>query len=71
MAFVRVKPGYSVKPEEIREFMRGKVARYKIPKYVEIVEAFPMTANGKVQKFKLREVGARLVLSEAAPSVSI
>lgn len=71
MAFVRVKPGYSVKPEKIREFMRGKVARYKIPKYVEIVEAFPMTANGKVQKFKLREVGARLVLSEAAPSVSI
>ena len=41
--------------EELREFCRGQIAHYKIPRYVKFVDAFPMTVTGKVQKFKMRE----------------
>ncbi len=41
--------------EEIREFCRGKIAHFKVPRYVKFVDAFPMTVTGKVQKFKMRE----------------
>ena len=41
--------------EAVREFCRGKIAHYKIPRYVISVEEFPMTITGKIQKFKLRE----------------
>ena len=39
----------------MREFCRGQIAHYKIPRYVKFVDAFPMTVTGKVQKFKMRE----------------
>ncbi len=54
MAFVIPKAGLRVTPEEIVEFARGKIANFKVPKYVEIVEGFPLTGSGKVQKFKQR-----------------
>ena len=61
MAFIILKEGERSSPEEIIEFCKGKIANYKIPKYVEFIEEFPLTAMGKVQKFKLREIGiARL-----------
>ncbi len=41
--------------EAIAAFCRGKIAHYKIPRYVQFVDEFPMTVTGKVQKFKLRE----------------
>ena len=41
--------------EELREFCRGKIAHFKMPRYVEVVDEFPMTITGKVQKFKMRE----------------
>ena len=41
--------------EAVREFCRGKIAHYKVPRYVQVVDEFPMTVTGKVQKFKLRE----------------
>ncbi len=41
--------------EEVREFVKENVAKHKIPQYVEFVDAFPMTASGKIQKFKMRE----------------
>lgn len=41
--------------DELKEYCKGKIARYKIPRYIAFVEEFPMTASGKVQKFKLRE----------------
>jgi len=56
MAFVILKKGEESTAEEIIEFCKGKIANYKIPKYVEFVEGFPLTAIGKVQKFKLREM---------------
>ena len=39
----------------MREYCRGEIARYKIPSYVDFVEDYPMTASGKIQKYKLRE----------------
>ena len=39
----------------MREFCRGRIAHYKIPRYVKFVDEFPMTVTGKVQKFKMRE----------------
>jgi len=43
------------------DFCEGQISRYKIPKYVFFVDEFPMTASGKIQKFKLRELGAALL----------
>jgi fatty-acyl-CoA synthase len=54
-AAVRLKPGATASEEELRNFCQGKIARFKIPKYVRFVSEFPMTASGKIQKFKLRE----------------
>jgi fatty-acyl-CoA synthase len=54
-AFVVARTPSTFDPEAVREFCRGKIAHYKIPRYVIPVEDFPMTVTGKVQKFKLRE----------------
>lgn len=52
MAFVIPKEGEKLSPEEIVAFARGRIANFKVPKYVEIVDRFPLTGSGKVQKFK-------------------
>jgi fatty-acyl-CoA synthase len=54
-AFVRLKADTAITPEEIRAFCKGKIARYKIPKHIKIVDEFPMTVTGKIQKFRMRE----------------
>src|SRR3954466_15174617 len=54
-AFVILREGAHTTPEALQDFCRGRIARYKVPRYVHIVDAFPMTVSGKVQKFKLRE----------------
>ena len=59
-AFIVLKEGCDHRPEDIRDFCRGKISRYKIPKYVTFVNDYPMTASGKVQKFKLREMSVEL-----------
>src|SRR5438270_5193409 len=56
MAWVVLHSGASATEDEIREFCRGRIARYKIPRYVKFVDSFPMTVTGKVQKFRMREV---------------
>ncbi|SFJ08396.1 AMP-binding protein [Thermoflavimicrobium dichotomicum] len=55
-AFIRKKEGVSLTAEEIREYCQGQIARHKIPEIIHFVEEFPMTASGKVQKYKLREM---------------
>lgn len=55
-AAVKLKQGEAATPEEIREFCEGRIARFKIPRYVRFVDEFPMTASGKVQKYKLRDM---------------
>jgi fatty-acyl-CoA synthase len=54
-AFVQLHDASSLEPSEIQDFCRGKIARYKIPKHIFFTDTYPMTASGKVQKFKLRE----------------
>jgi fatty-acyl-CoA synthase len=55
MAWVMPRPDAELEAEEVREFCRGKIAHYKVPRYVKLVDAFPMTVTGKVQKYKMRE----------------
>jgi fatty-acyl-CoA synthase len=56
MAWIVLRPGVSLDAEAVRDFCRGKIAHYKIPRYVKFVDSFPMTVTGKVQKFKMREI---------------
>jgi len=55
-AWVKLQPGAALSAEEIRAFCSGKVASFKIPRYVKMVNEFPMTVTGKIQKFRMREI---------------
>jgi fatty-acyl-CoA synthase len=63
-AFVILHPDISMTEEDLRDYCRGKISRFKIPKYVFFVEGFPLTSSGKIQKYLLREEGAKLVAEE-------
>ena len=54
-AWIIAKPGQSVTEEEVRDFCKGQIAHYKVPKYIQFVTEFPMTVTGKIQKFKIRD----------------
>jgi fatty-acyl-CoA synthase len=56
LAAIQLKSGQTASAEELIEFCKGKIARHKIPKYWEFVDAYPMTASGKIQKFKMKEM---------------
>jgi fatty-acyl-CoA synthase len=56
MAWVKPKPGSAVTPEELTKFCCGRIAVFKIPRYWKIVEEFPLTVTGKVQKYRMREM---------------
>lgn len=60
-AFIILKEGQTLAEEEVKEFCRGKIARHKIPKYIFFIDAFPLTGSGKIQKFKLKEIGVNLL----------
>ena len=61
MAWIKTRSGTTLTEEEIRAFCRGRIAYYKIPRYIWFVEEFPMTVTGKLQKYKMRELAlARL-----------
>ncbi len=67
MAWVIPRAGATLTEDEIRDFCKGQIAHYKIPRYVKLVDSFPMTVTGKVQKFKMRETAIEeLGLGEAA-----
>jgi fatty-acyl-CoA synthase len=70
MAWVIVRPGATLGEDELREFCRGKIAHFKIPRYVKFVDAFPMTVTGKVQKFKMREAAIDELGLRAAAEVA-
>jgi fatty-acyl-CoA synthase len=56
MAWVVLSDGVQpLTPESLREFCTGKLARYKIPRYVKVVEGFPLTVTGKIRKVEMRE----------------
>lgn len=59
-AFIILNDDANLSVEEVRDFCRGKISRYKIPKYVFFVKEYPLTGSGKIQKFKLRELSLKL-----------
>jgi fatty-acyl-CoA synthase len=64
-AWIIPKPGQTLSADEVREFCKGQIAHYKVPKYIEFVKEFPMTVTGKIQKFKIRDaMKAQLGLGE-------
>jgi len=60
-AFVILKKGADLTEADIRDYALSKIARYKVPKHVFIVDEFPLTASGKIQKYRLRELSAELL----------
>ena len=56
MAWVILKSGEHITSDELKEYCKGKISYHKIPKYIEFIESYPMTASGKIQKFLLREM---------------
>ena len=70
MAWVQLRPdadAASVNADSIRDYCRGRIAHYKVPRYVKITDQFPMTVTGKIQKFRMRELAvAELGLQTAA-----
>jgi fatty-acyl-CoA synthase len=69
MAWVILRAGQSVTAEELREWCRGRIAYYKVPRYIRFTEAFPMTVSGKIQKYKMRETSTHELGLQAAASV--
>jgi fatty-acyl-CoA synthase len=67
MAWVQLREGSTLTEDELTEHCRGKIAHFKIPRYIRFVPEFPMTVTGKVQKFKMREMAiSDLGLQDAA-----
>ncbi|MDC1106569.1 AMP-binding protein [Prolixibacteraceae bacterium] len=60
-AFIKIKAGQLLTEADVHEYCRGKIARFKIPKYIFFVDTYPMTASGKIQKYKLKDVGLKLL----------
>jgi fatty-acyl-CoA synthase len=70
MAWVRLRPGAEpLTAEAVREFCSGRLAHYKVPRYVKVVEEFPMTVTGKVRKVEMREVSVEELGLQQAASV--
>jgi fatty-acyl-CoA synthase len=66
-AWVRLREGETATEDNIRDYCRGKLAHFKVPRYVIFVDEFPMTVTGKIQKFKMRETSIeQLSLGDAA-----
>jgi len=58
-AALRLHPGATIDLEDVQVFCRDRLARFKVPKFIRTVDAFPLTASGKIQKFRLREAHER------------
>ncbi len=54
-AWIITRPGQTLNEDQVRDFCKGQIAHYKVPRYVRFVTAFPMTITGKIQKFRIRE----------------
>jgi fatty-acyl-CoA synthase len=60
-AFIILHPGAAVTEDQVRDYCRGQISRFKIPKYIFFVDSYPLTPSGKIQKFLLRETGGQKV----------
>jgi fatty-acyl-CoA synthase len=69
MAWVKVREGATLDADSVRAFCSGRIAHYKVPRYVHVTDDFPMTVTGKVQKFMMRESAIELLGLQAAARV--
>lgn len=60
-AFIILQEGTTLELEDVKAFCRGQIARHKIPKYIFFIDAFPLTGSGKIQKFRLKDMGLNLL----------
>lgn len=67
-ACVRLREGASLTKEQLREYCKGRIAPFKIPRYVEFVEEYPKTASGKVQKYIMKKELEENGIIPTAPS---
>jgi len=68
MAWVQLHEGGQVSEQELRDFCKGNIAHFKIPKYIWFVDEFPMTVTGKLQKFRMREIALERLARARAPA---
>jgi fatty-acyl-CoA synthase len=54
-AWIQLREGAALTADQVRQFCRERIAYFKVPRYIRFVREFPMTATGKVQKFRMRE----------------
>jgi fatty-acyl-CoA synthase len=67
MAFIQLKNNTQLTEEEVKKFCEGQIARYKIPRHVAFIDSYPITASGKIQKYKLRDMAVEMLgLQDAA-----
>jgi fatty-acyl-CoA synthase len=69
MAWVKPRPGAALTEQDLASYCKGQIATYKIPRFWKIVDAFPMTVTGKVQKFRMREMAVEELSLAAAAAV--
>lgn len=67
--WIKVKEGQTLTESEVKEFCKGKIAHFKIPRYVQFVSDFPMSVSGKIQKFKMREESIKALGLEEAEKI--
>jgi fatty-acyl-CoA synthase len=65
MAWVRLAPGAKASTEELTAYCKQRLASYKVPRYWQFVDSFPMTVTGKIQKFRLRQMAVELLGRQA------
>jgi len=70
MAWVKLRPGADATPDDLTRLCQGRIATYKIPRYWRLVDEFPMTVTGKIQKFRMREVSVEELGLEAAARIA-
>jgi fatty-acyl-CoA synthase len=69
-AAIRPQPGASIDATEITEFCKARLARFKVPRFWRIVDSFPMTASGKIQKYRLRELHEAELKAAGVPAAA-
>lgn len=68
-AFIILKDGVDIRPEDVRDYARARIAPYKVPRYIWFVQEYPLTTSGKVQKYKLREIAAAKVKENGSAKI--
>ena len=64
MTWIRLKPGQRSTEQELKDFCRNRIAHFKIPKQIRIVDEFPMTVSGKLQKYRMREMAVDMLKND-------